>query len=112
MNTNPDGTLLKVTRAIICISMGVIIFAAVMVGIASVALPFQWDLVLARIAAEHPGFSAQNLMLAIYAIFAFVFLLLALAWQILAKLLKIIASVAEGDPFNRENTQRLKFMGW
>ncbi len=108
----PDNAILGVTRTAIYIFMALIIFALVIVGIGAAAVPFKWEAIQAQIALENKGIGTAGLMPAIYAIFVMVALLLLLGYQILGGLLKIIATVADGNPFIAKNARRLKSIGW
>ncbi len=112
MTGSKQGTLLKVTKGLIIAIMALIAFAGVMLAIGAVVVPFKWDEIVASIAREKPGTDVSALLPFAYAILALALVAMGLAWTIMKKLLAIIATVAEGDPFVRANALRLKAIGW
>jgi Protein of unknown function (DUF2975) len=112
MADNPNGTLLKITRVLIYVMLVFILIAGLALATASVVMPFFWTEVVAGIAEEKPGINAEGLMPELYVLFAFAIVALGAASTILQKLLAIIDTVAQGDPFVRANAVRLKAIGW
>jgi Protein of unknown function (DUF2975) len=112
MSGHTNGTILKITRGLIYLIMGLAVVGGLALAVGSVTLPFFWPQVLTEIANEKPGFDGRGVMPLIYILFAFAIICLAALWMILKELLAIIATVAEGDPFVRANAVRLKAIGW
>jgi Protein of unknown function (DUF2975) len=112
MDEHTNGTVLKITRGLIYLMMGLAGLAVLALALGAGALPFFWPEALVEIAKEKPGFDGSGVMPLIYMLFAFAIICLAALWMILKKLLAIIATVAEGDPFVRANAVRLKAIGW
>ncbi len=107
-----NSRILRVTRWLVYIIMGLVAFVGTALAFVSVALPFYWTEAAANIAKEYPALDATALFPKIYAIFALGILLLGLIWTIMRKLLAIIGSVEDGNPFIVANAVRLKAIGW
>lgn len=112
MNNVPNGKLLRATRWLLLLIMGLLVFATLVILAVGAILPFHWTEVAAEIAKEYPKLDASALFPKIYAIFALGLLLLGGVGAIMRKLLAIIDSVALGDPFVLINAARLKAIGW
>jgi Protein of unknown function (DUF2975) len=112
MTTNPNGTVLKVTRGFIFLFLGLLALAGLAMAVASVAVPFFWQDIVTEVAKSSPEAQLSGLLPPILALLAFAIVILGLVWTILRKLLAMIATVAEGDPFVRANAVRLKAIGW
>jgi hypothetical protein len=111
--TNPSSQpVLLVTRAVIVLIIGLIAVAATILVATAVVLPFYWTEVAQQIAVEKPGLDAAALYPWIYVVFALGLVALALILTIMRKLLAIVGSVAQGDPFAMANAVRLKAIGW
>lgn len=107
----PDR-LSRITRWLVYLIMGLVAFAGTVLAIVSVALPFYWTEAAAEIAKEHPALDTVALYPKIYAIFALGIMILGLIWAIMRKLVAIIGSVEDGNPFVLANAIRLKAIGW
>ncbi len=112
MNTHSHNRVLLTTRWLIYLIMALIAFAGVVLSLVAAVLPFYWSEAAAQIAKEYPTLDAAVLFPQLYIIFAFGLVILGIVWTILRKLLAIVSSVAEGDPFVRANALRLKAIGW
>jgi Protein of unknown function (DUF2975) len=112
MTTQPNGTVLKITRGLILLIMGLVALVGLALAIASVVLPFYWTEAVAALLKEKPGTDIVGLLPQLYVIFAFIIAVMGIAWTIMRKLLAMIATVADGDPFVRANASRLKAIGW
>lgn len=112
MNTNQNPAVLNVTKGLIYFILGLIAFAGIVLALVSAILPFYWTEALTHLAAEKPKLDPEGLLPMLYVIFAFAIAAMGLAWTIMRKLLAIIATVQEGDPFVRANALRLKAIGW
>lgn len=112
MNAVPNNRLPQVTRWLVYFIMALIAFVGVVLALVSVILPFHWDQAVIELAKEYPKFDAAALFPRLYVIFAFALVLLGIVWTIMKKLLAIINSVEDGDPFIVENATRLKAIGW
>ncbi|MFM5930879.1 MAG: DUF2975 domain-containing protein [Novosphingobium sp.] len=110
MSAKPRDPLLASARIIVCILIGVMIFAMVMVGIGTGAL---LTVKRADILAEAVKVSAPDTAYWLVVV-AMLFIegLLYLALQFFTELNRIIGSVGEGEAFNPVNAQRLSRMGW
>jgi Protein of unknown function (DUF2975) len=112
MNTVPDNRLPQVTRWLVYFIMALIAFAAVVLALVSVILPFHWDQAAVEILKEYPKLDTDALLPRLYVVFAFGIVILGLVWTMMNKLLAIINSVEHGDPFILENATRLRAIGW
>ena len=104
--------ILRITRLLVYLIMGLIAFAGAVLAVVSVVLPFYWTEVLAEITTENPGLDPANLLPWLLVVFALGILLMGLIWTIMRRLLAIIDSVEDGNPFLRANAVRLKAIGW
>lgn len=110
---NPSSRpVLLVTRAVILLTIGLIAVAAIILVATAAILPFYWNDVAQQIAVEKPGLDTAALYPWLYVIFALGLVALALILTIMRKLLAIVGSVAQGDPFAMANAVRLKAIGW
>lgn len=109
----PEGNrdpLLTAARVFLAILIGLLLFAAMMIAIGTVAiLTVQRGEVFERIAAAGAPASGYGLVIA-----GFVLLLglLLLTARFLLELRRIVDSVRQGDPFRPDNASRLRAMGW
>ena len=104
--------ILRITRLLVYLIMGLIAFAGAVLAVVSVVLPFYWTEALAEITTENPGLDPANLLPWLLVVFALGILLMGLIWTIMRRLLAIIDSVEDGNPFLRANAVRLKAIGW
>lgn len=112
MSEIANNRILRVTRWLVYLIMGLVAFAGTVLALVSVALPFYWTEAAANIAKEYPTLDAAALFPKIYVIFALGILLLGMVWTIMRKLLAVVGSVEEGNPFVLANAVRLKAIGW
>ena len=107
-----NNRILKTTRWLVYLIMGLIALAGTVLTFVSVILPFYWTEAAASIAKEYPAMDAAALYPKLYLIFALGILLLGIVWTVMRKLLAIIRSVEDGNPFVVANAVRLKAIGW
>lgn len=107
-----DNRILRVTRWLVYLIMGLIAAVGVVLALVSVILPFHWTQAVAELNKAHPGLDPAMLLPHLLTIIALGILVLGLIWTIMRKLLAIIASVEDGNPFIRANAVRLKAIGW
>lgn len=112
MSAPVSGNLLRATKAIIWIILILLGVVALGLIVAAIALPIKWDAIAMEIARERPDVNFRAITGPLYAIFAIGLVLIGLAWAIMRRLLAIIGTVSEGDPFVRANAVRLKAIGW
>ncbi len=112
MNKPTNGAVLKITRGLIYFLMAMIAIGGVALAIASVALPLAWTEVAAELVKKKPAVNLEDLLPWTLLLLAFAIASLGAVWTILRKLLAIIGTVAEGDPFVSANAVRLKAIGW
>ena len=104
--------LLNTTRVVLYIILGIVGFAGVVLALASAGLPLWWTDALAAITRENPKVSPDGLLPLLLVLFAGVMVILGLVWTVVRKLIAIVATVSDGDPFVRANAIRLRFIGW
>ncbi|KUO50898.1 MAG: hypothetical protein APF82_08590 [Sphingomonadales bacterium BRH_c42] len=104
--------LLDAARILIAIFIAVCCLAAVMLLVGAPALLFFEDRFLAELAEKGVTGTEAALTGAVAMVMVGTAGLLALAVWFMLVLLRIIASVGEGEPFTRENSERLSRMGW
>ncbi len=107
-----DGPLLKTTRAVLYTILGLIAFAGALLALVSVALPIWWSEVIAQFAVSYPNATVADLLPRVLVMLAGCIIILALIWTVLRKLLAIVRTVGDGDPFVRANAVRLCAIGW
>ena len=112
MTDNSQNRILRVTRWLVYLIMGLVAFVGVVLAGVSVILPFFWNEAVKEILANHPGMNVTELMPLLLAVFALGILVLGLLWTVMRKLLAIIASVEISNPFIHANALRLKAIGW
>lgn len=107
-----DNRILRITKLLVFLIMGFAAVGGVVLALVSVGLPFYWNEALAEIAKEKPGITTSNLLPSLLAVFAFGIIVLGLLWTMMRKLLVIIDSVEDGNPFIKANAVRLRTIGW
>jgi Protein of unknown function (DUF2975) len=102
--------LLNGARILIYLAMAVLIFAVVMLGIGlgAIATVGRAELLAEFAKVGAPVSGVWLIALAMVLIIA----LLGCAFRFVQKLLEIVNSVGEGDPFDPRNADRLSAMGW
>lgn len=107
-----DNRILRITKLLVFLIMGFVAFGGVILVLMSVGLPLFWTEALAEIAKEHPGIDTRSLLPGLLSIFALGLLVLGLIWTMMRKLLAIIDSVEDRNPFIIANALRLRAIGW
>jgi Protein of unknown function (DUF2975) len=107
-----DSRILRITKLLVFLIMGFVAVGGVVLALMSVALPLFWSEALAEITTENPGIDANNLLPGLLSIFALGLLVLGLIWTMMRKLLAIIDSVEDRNPFVVANAVRLRAIGW
>jgi Protein of unknown function (DUF2975) len=107
-----DNRILRVTRLLVYLIMGLVAMAGAVIAAVSVILPFFWSDAVAELVKTNPGLDPVALLPNMLSVFALGILVLGLIWTIMRKLLTVIASVEDGNPFVRANALRLKTIGW
>jgi hypothetical protein len=107
-----DSRILRMARWLVYLIMGFVAFAGSVLALVCVILPFYWTEAIAELSKVHPDLNPLTLLPHLLSVFALGILTLGLIWTVMRKLLAIIASVEEGNPFIRANAIRLKAIGW
>lgn len=107
-----DNRVLRITRLLVYLIMGVVAIAGALLAVMCVVLPFYWTEAMAELNTVHPNLDPLTLLPNLLSVFALGILTLGLIWTMMRKLLAIIASVEDGNPFVRANAIRLKAIGW
>lgn len=107
-----DNRILRMARWLVYLIMGFVAFAGSVLALVCVILPFYWTEAIAELSKVHPDLNPLTLLPHLLSVFALGILTLGLIWTVMRKLLAIIASVEEGNPFIRANAIRLKAIGW
>jgi Protein of unknown function (DUF2975) len=107
-----DNRILRITKLLVFLIMGFVAVGGVVLALVSVGLPLYWNEALAEIAKEKPGIDTSSLLPGLLAVFAFGIVVLGLLWTMMRKLLNIIDSVEDGNPFIKANAARLRAIGW
>jgi Protein of unknown function (DUF2975) len=107
-----DNRILRITRLLVYLIMGLVALAGSVLALVCVVLPFYWTEAMAELSTVHPNLDPTTLLPHLLSVFALGILTLGLIWTMMRKLLAIIASVEDGNPFVRANAIRLKAIGW
>ena len=107
-----DNRILRITKLLVFLIMGFVAVGGVVLALVSVGLPLYWNEALAEIAKEKPGIDSSSLLPGLLSIFALGIVVLGLLWTMMRKLLTIIDSVEDGNPFIKANAVRLRAIGW
>lgn len=107
-----DNRILRITRWLVYLIMGLVAAVGILLAVMSVVLPFHWTEAMAELAKSYPKLDPATLLPHLLSIFALGIMVLGMLWTIMRKLLAIVASVELGDPFVRANAVRLKAIGW
>jgi Protein of unknown function (DUF2975) len=107
-----NNRILRITKLLVYVIMGFVALAGALLAIVSVGLPIFWTEAIAEITKENPGTNTTNLLPWLLMIFALAILVLGLLWTMMRKLLAIMDSVENGNPFVIANALRLRAIGW
>jgi hypothetical protein len=107
-----DSRILRITKLLVYLIMGFVALAGALLAALSVGLPIFWAEALAEIVKENPGASTAGLLPWLLMIFALGILVLGMLWTMMRKLLAIVDSVEDGNPFIVANAIRLRAIGW
>jgi hypothetical protein len=110
--SKPQTTLLAITRWVIILSMGFAAVAGSVLILGGIGLAIFGPDAALILARENPGVDVAAVSPLITALFCLIVPLVGIAFFSLKKLLSIIGSVREGDPFTQTNAARLRAMGW
>jgi hypothetical protein len=112
MSNVAQNRILRITRWLVYLLMGLVAAAGIILAAMSVALPVFWTSAVEELARKQPDVDVSTLLPQLLFVFAFAVMTLGLIWTIMRKLLVIIATVETGDPFVHANAVRLKAIGW
>lgn len=104
--------LLSIAQGIIFIVQLVLLFAAVVLTIATPLVVILRDRITAALRSEYGDTTLALPIGAMTALLSLALLMIVLSWFFLRHLRRIIDTVAEGDPFVPVNAQRLTAMAW
>jgi hypothetical protein len=107
-----QNRILRVTRLLVYLIMGMVAAVGLLLAGMCIVLPFYWNEAVAEMVRENPGMEVAQLLPLLLAVFALGIVVLGLIWTVMRKLLAIIGSVEIGDPFIHANAVRLKAIGW
>ena len=107
-----DNRVLRLTKLLVYLIMGLVALAGALLALVSIVLPFYWTEAMAEVAQANTGLDQAVLLPNLLVVFAFGVMILGLIWTIMRKLLAIISSVEVGNPFARANAHRLRAIGW
>ena len=103
--------LLAFARGLLYFLLAVLGFAAAMLILGAIIVPFAGDRIVAEMAREGIA-NGRTLVPALSVLLLAIGGLLGLAMYFMRQLLAIVVSVSEGDPFIPANAERLSRMGW
>ncbi len=110
--TNPSELPISASRFLV--RSGYWITALMAVGLlgAGLALAFGWPNVIPAALEKESGFRLADLQPWFSLILFCIAVMLALAARMFSRLSTILAAVSQGDPFTRDNSRRLRHIGW
>jgi Protein of unknown function (DUF2975) len=113
MADKPNDPLLSITRVILQIMQGLLIFGGVIILL---VLPFLWikrEAVLLEFAKEvGTGVPGTDILLAVSAMMIGGFIMLVIGYAFIKRMIAMIRTVEFGTPFIPDNAKRLREMGW
>ena len=112
MSQIADNRILRITKLFVYLIMGMVALVGAILAGVSIILPFFWTEAVAALAKSNPGLDPVALLPNLLQIFALGIFVLGLIWTIMRKLLAVVDSVEDGNPFVRANAVRLKAIGW
>lgn len=104
--------LLRITRILLYIAMGIAVIAGVALALAIPGILLFGDEIVVAAGKEGVQLKGYEAIAGIAAIMAVGLVIVAAAFQFLRKLKAIVDSVGLGSPFIPENAARLRHMGW
>ena len=106
-----NPTLLRATRGLLWLTLGLIIAAALIVAGVAVALVVAWPEVLTEIRSTPEFIDATTMRFPLGVLMLLLVAILAAAGYIIRQLQALVASAAH-DPFIVDNAARLRRIGW
>jgi MFS family permease len=111
-HASSDDPLLFATAVLLYLVCAFLILAITLLCIALPTVGFYWHEAAAEIVKQYPNARPNSLMPAILAAIAMGIGVASLAYKFVDKLLQIIRTVGDGDPFDAANADRLQAMAW
>ena len=111
-HASSNDPLLFSTTLLLYLVGAFLVVALVALTIALPAVAIFWDEAAAEIIKEHPAAKTNGLLPAIVMAIGLGGAVVVLAMNFVRKLLQIIRTVADGDPFDGDNADRLQMMAW
>lgn len=109
----PDGDpLLTVTTLVLYGTAGLLLMGAFTLAIAMPALGLSWGEFVDLVANKYPDVTFDGLLWPVLACMALGLATISFALLFIRKLLQVIRTVGEGDPFVIANAIRLQHMAW
>ena len=93
-----DNRILRITRLLVYLIMGLVALAGSVLALVCVVLPFYWTEAMAELSTVHPNLDPITLLPHLLSVFALGILTLGLIWTMMRKLIAIIASVEAETP--------------
>lgn len=109
-HASSNDPLLFATSVLLYVVCAFLLIGLVALAIALPAVGIMWDQAAAEILKSYPDATTNHLLPAIMAALALGIGVILLALQFVRKLLQIIRTVGEGDPFDAANADRLQAM--
>jgi hypothetical protein len=112
INMNTSTPLLTGTRWLIYAIMGLIGFVAVIIMLTIPLAAYGWDEIVVELVKNDPKVRTDGLLPVILIFAAAALAGMAAIFVMLRKLMEIIKTVGDGDPFVAANAARLRLIGW
>ncbi len=112
MTHHANPRLLKGTRAILYLSIGLVVFVGAAIAIATPVVMWNADEIV-RVLAENDKIKfTPEIYPYFIGMLALLVVTMGIVWKMLKTLLDLVRSVEDGTPFSRINAARLRMIGW
>ena len=108
----PDSPLFTATRWLVIGARILFIFGAVLCFVIAAASYFAWPTIAPELMKEHPAIDPVLFRPLFSSMLVAAGILLSVAQTGFSKLLALVDTARDGDPFTRENVGRLRALGW
>lgn len=112
MTQHANPRLLKGTRAVLYLSLGLVALVGLVIALATPLMAWKWDEILIELADGGKVRKATEVYPYAVAVLALLVGALGILWKMLKTLLDLVRSVEDGTPFSRLNAALLRMVGW
>ena len=112
MTQHANPRLLKGTRVVLYLSIGLVVFVGAAIAIATPVVMWNADEIVRVLAEDDKVKFSPEIYPYFFGMLALLVLGLGIVWKMLKTLLDLVRSVEDGTPFGRINAARLRMVGW